>query len=283
MRLPPAKSCISLLAALLAPAVFGWAPAAVDTFKDIPGKPHTFVLVVDGPAEVLTQKMIVQLRDYITVWAAPTGWKLAAKGQKGAYVVQMPVTSKKATNPAGARAVIWSNYAYIDNGKDSDIADDDDYPMDDEFVGYPFGYWDYSFWDFYDTAPFNFYGPSRRHAHRPSPLCPEKGAHPTNVYVAASYTPRVTPRAFRLPAPSHAVVAIVRSISPGGSWGSRGFSSSKSGFVSRSNGGGNSGSGGRSGGDGGGSHSSGGGASGGGGGFSGGGGGVSTTSSTTSK
>jgi hypothetical protein len=279
MRLPPAKSCISLLAVLLAPAAFGWAPAAADTFKAIPGKPHTFVLVVEGPAEVLTQKMIVQLRDYITVWAAPTGWKLAAKGQRGAYVVEMPVTSKKATNPAGARAVIWSNYAYIDNGKDSDLADDDDdYPIYDEFAGYPFGYWDYSYWDFYDFAPFNFYGPSHRHVHRPSPLCPEKGAHPTDVYVAASYAPHVTPRAFRLPAPSHEVVAIARSISPGGAWGSRGYSSSRSGFASRSNGaGGNSSAGGRSGGDGGGSHSSGGG-----GGFSGG-GGVSTSSPTTSK
>jgi hypothetical protein len=276
---------------LLAPAAFAWSPAAPNTFKDIPGKPHIFILVANGPAEALTQGTIVQLRDDVTVWAAPTGWKLAARGQKGTYVVLVPVTSKASRNRARARAVIWANYAYIDNGQDSDLASDDDYPMDDEFVGYPFGYWDYSFWDFYDTAPCNYFVSSPRHGHRPSPICPAKGTHPTEIYVKASYRVPALAHAFRLPAPSGRVMAYVRSFSAGGNWGPRGYSS-RPGFASHFGGGGRTpsaashsggnggGGGGGSGGGGGGGRSSGGG--GGGGGFSGG-GGVSTFTSTTSK
>jgi hypothetical protein len=216
------------------------------------------LLVVEGPAGPLSAQKLAQLRDYITVWAAPSGWKLAAKGQQATYTIRMPLTAKGQKDKTYIRAVIWSDYATSEMGEGVDEESEDPYAFLSECSNYPFGYWGEAFFDVYDFAPNYCYPPTPRHWHGKGPICSPNAERPSDMYLVSTSVARVPPTRVRLPVPSVRVMAMARasfrsavSMRGGGSGPRSSFrssggtgSASSSGSAHSSGGGGFSGGGG---------------------------------------
>jgi hypothetical protein len=178
------------------------------------GHPQVCVLRIKSTGIELTQSEILEVRQRF-LSNAPSDWRLARRNEPATLIVDLVVKSRDEKQKFHRRGLIWSDYAYTDNGEGGDYAWDDEastYIVPVSYFGYPFGGCEFSFSDFYYNPGVEYY--PRKPC--PPPLkCPPGHRLPGAVHTVKSYALPAAPKWYHL-APASRPVEIARAdVRPG--------------------------------------------------------------------
>ena len=176
-------ACLSTL--LVVPAALGaTGTSSEETFTPFQPTtlPHLYVVAVESTGVPLTLTELTMLRDRVLIWAAPAGWKLAAKGEVASEIVHLKVSAKSSTDKTRSDAMIWANAADVYSGDESLLAPEVPLyapPIDD--FAYEFDDWGYCFDPFWFAPSFDY-----RRLGRPRHDHPGHVGHPAKPAVIAA-------------------------------------------------------------------------------------------------